>query len=171
VFTVTPPPAGVGVTAVEPRCTYAGCVVIVRGWGFSASIRQNRVTFNGRPVRVARATPVELELNLPQVPPATAPLMIDVRRIGQASTAPFTLTAAPGATPTTTAVPPAAGATRTTTTTTVRTTTTGAAPAARPTPSVTVVPAAPAAPATPAPARATVRVRASGSVGATTTPR
>lgn len=120
-FTVTAPPAGVGVSAVEPVCTHAGCVVIVRGWGFSASVRQNRVMFNGQPVRVAAATPVQLTLNLPNVPPATAPLQISVRNVGEAATAPFTLTARPAATPATGAAP-ATGTTATTTTSTTATT-------------------------------------------------
>jgi hypothetical protein len=47
-------------TAVAP-----GGRVTLRGTGFAATLAGNRVTVNGRPVRVLRASPTELEIEIP----------------------------------------------------------------------------------------------------------
>lgn len=90
-FTISAPPTGVGITAIEPQCTRPGCVVVVRGWGFLTRVPQNRVYFGQTPVRVRAATPTELQLDLP-VAPGTNPFRVDVRGVGVATSAPFTIT-------------------------------------------------------------------------------
>lgn len=90
-FTVTAPPTGVGITAVEPQCTRPGCVVVIRGWGFLARTSQDRVYFGQTPVRVRAATPTELQLDLP-VAAGTNPFRVDVRGVGIAESPPFTIT-------------------------------------------------------------------------------
>ena len=90
-FAIVAPPTGVGITAIEPQCTRPGCVVVLRGWGFLTRLPQNRVFFGQMPVRVRAATPTELQLDLP-VGPGTNPFRVDVRGVGVANSAPFTIT-------------------------------------------------------------------------------
>lgn len=90
VFTVTAAPAGIAVTALQPRCYRPGCEILVRGHGFSPTPNQNRVTFGDRPVRVVRSSPAELLLQLPAAP-GTNRFRIDVRRVGVVESPAFTI--------------------------------------------------------------------------------
>jgi len=89
-FTVIDAPQGVAITEVTPSCYRSGCHVIVRGHGFSASVRQNRVTFGDRPVRVESASTGRLVLRLPAAP-GTNRFRIDVRNVGVAESEAFTI--------------------------------------------------------------------------------
>ncbi len=91
VFTVTAPPSGVGITAIEPACARPGCTVVLRGYGFAARGNQNRVFFGTFPARVMRATPTALTVALPRQP-GTQPFKVDVRGVGIAQSEPFTIT-------------------------------------------------------------------------------
>ena len=92
VFTVTAPPSGTAITTIEAQCTRPGCVVVLRGYGFSATANQNRVYFGSRIVRVSAATTSSLTISLPRAP-GTAPFRVDVRGGGNATSQPFTITA------------------------------------------------------------------------------
>ena len=98
-FTVTtapppePPPPSDGVvrvTAVTAQCNRGGCHAVLRGTGFSTRVRQNRVFWGTRPVRVDGATPTELRITLP-VGSGTNPFRVDVRGAGEAQSQPFTI--------------------------------------------------------------------------------
>lgn len=91
VFTITTPPTGVGITAIEPVCTRPGCTIIMRGYGFSVRNNQNRVFFGTFPARVMASTPTALTVALPRQP-GTNTFRVDVRRVGTATSAPFTIT-------------------------------------------------------------------------------
>ncbi len=67
-FTVGETPTGVDITAIEPECTYIGCPAILRGHGFDANPRRNRVVFRNAAVQVRRATATTLEIVLPNQP-------------------------------------------------------------------------------------------------------
>jgi hypothetical protein len=90
-FTVQAPPAGVGITAVRATCTRPGCQVTLVGHGFSPRAQWNRVFFGTAPVRVSAARATELVVDLP-ARPGTATFRVDVRRVGAAESAPFTVT-------------------------------------------------------------------------------
>ncbi len=88
--TISAAPAGIGVGYVEPRCARAGCVVVLHGWGFGARPSAQRVTFDGRPVRVRRASAHRLELTLPRGA-GTAPFEVTVPGQAPARSEPFTI--------------------------------------------------------------------------------
>ena len=90
-FTITTPPTGVGVTGIEPVCTRPGCTIILRGYGFSLRNNQNRVFFGTFPARVMNSTATALTVALPRQP-GTNPFKVDVRNVGIANSAPFTIT-------------------------------------------------------------------------------
>lgn len=87
-FTVEATPEGVDVTAVDPECTYVGCPAVLRGHGFDANARRNRVTFRGAPVTVRRATATTLEITLPNRP-GNGRFEVDVARRGRGQSPPF----------------------------------------------------------------------------------
>jgi hypothetical protein len=89
-FTVGTAPEGVAITEMTPSCYRAGCHVVIRGHGFSANPRQNRVRFGDRPVRVERASAGRLILRLPAAP-GTNRFEITVRGSGEAESEPFTI--------------------------------------------------------------------------------
>ncbi len=68
VFQVTAAPAGLRITAIEPECAYAGCRVVLRGFGFSTRARTNQLRFGGVRVNVDAATPTTLTFRLPNTP-------------------------------------------------------------------------------------------------------
>lgn len=65
-FTVGATPEGVDITSVDPECTYPGCRAVLRGHGFDANPRRNRVEFRGERVEVRRSTATTLEIVLPE---------------------------------------------------------------------------------------------------------
>jgi hypothetical protein len=90
-FTVSGPPEGVGIGSIDATCMRVGCRVIVRGWGFASHPAHNRVTIGTGRTRVRRATPYELELELPRTP-GTMTIRIDVHRGGSVESQPITIT-------------------------------------------------------------------------------
>jgi len=75
--------AGTALTSFEPQMAPVGAEVVLRGSGFSARTRDNRVYLNNRRVRVASSTPTELRVQIPRR--ATAgPFLVDVRGGGRA---------------------------------------------------------------------------------------
>ncbi|UJR87082.1 IPT/TIG domain-containing protein [Sandaracinus amylolyticus] len=89
---VTPPPGGMAITSVESRgCVRQGCTVIVRGHGFGARPNDQWVTFGGQRVRVRRASPVELELNVHRRMMGTATFRVQTRSGQSAESAAVTL--------------------------------------------------------------------------------
>lgn len=64
-LTVTAAPTGTAITSVEPACSNPGCVVVLRGHGFSGTIRQVLVRFQGEPARVREVTPTSITIQIP----------------------------------------------------------------------------------------------------------
>ena len=87
-----PPPSDgtVRVISVAAECNRGGCHAVLRGTGFSTRVRQNRVFWGTRPVRVDGATPTELRITLP-VGSGANPFRVDVRGGGEAHSQPFTI--------------------------------------------------------------------------------
>ncbi|NOY94161.1 MAG: hypothetical protein GXP55_23520, partial [Deltaproteobacteria bacterium] len=78
------------VSVIQPRCLRPGCRVVIVGRGFSSSVRQNRVRFGGRPVRVIRARPDSLTVTIPNVH-GMHPFVIDVRGVGTIQSPPLAI--------------------------------------------------------------------------------
>jgi hypothetical protein len=89
-FTVATMPTGVAITAIEATCFRPGCRVVLRGHGFSPTRVMNRVYFGDAPVRVEQVGPGFLDVWLPAVT-GTNKFKVDVRRVGIAESAPFTI--------------------------------------------------------------------------------
>lgn len=104
VLTVT---TRVVVREFTPTATAPGGHVIIRGAGFSVGAQPNRVTVGGRPVRVVRATPTELEIEIPQDAQQGGPVVVEVPGAGRFETG-ATLRVAPA--PAIRAVEPPQGA-------------------------------------------------------------
>jgi hypothetical protein len=92
-FTLAPTPTGVGITEVVPECTHAGCIVVVRGYGFAVRATGQTVTIGGARARVRRSSPYELAVAIPPRLTGSQPLHIDVRGVGAVDGAPLALTA------------------------------------------------------------------------------
>lgn len=89
-FTLAPTPTGVGITALEPVCLRPGCRVLVHGWGFHRTPSQNVVTVGVSRARVRRASPHQLEVELPRTS-GTMTIRVEVRGTGSAESAPITI--------------------------------------------------------------------------------
>jgi hypothetical protein len=90
-FTVGAPPAGIGITALEPDCLRVRCRMIVHGYGFSRAPGRNVVTIGTERVPVRRAREDRLELFLPRRP-GTMTIRIAVRGGGTVESEPLTVT-------------------------------------------------------------------------------
>ncbi len=88
-LTIVAAPTGVAVTEVAPTCVNPTCQVTLRGHGFSANARRNRVRFDGVAVEVVSATVNELTVRLPDHP-ANARFEVRVGR-HRAESPPFVL--------------------------------------------------------------------------------
>lgn len=69
-----------------PAAVTPGGRVTLRGAGFSTGATANRVTVNGRPVRVGRVTPTELEITVP-LDAQSGTVAIEVAGVGRYETA------------------------------------------------------------------------------------
>ncbi len=67
---------------IVPAAIAPGGRVSLRGEGFSATAAQNRVTLGGRPLRIVRATPTALEVEVP-LDAATATVVVEVAGAGR----------------------------------------------------------------------------------------
>lgn len=91
VTTVAPPQGGaLHIQSMQPRCLRPGCVVVLRGAGFSTSGPQNRVRFGGRGARVTHSTPNELHVTIPNVR-GTHQFIVTVRNVGETRSNPVTV--------------------------------------------------------------------------------
>lgn len=89
-FVLRPMPEGVAVSRVSGDCEAVGCIRVLEGHGFAANPGRNRVTFGGRRVRVVRATPSRLTVEVPQVS-GTHSFRVRVRWRGDATSPPVTI--------------------------------------------------------------------------------
>ncbi len=83
--------ASTAIADIHPRLGPPGTEVTLRGTGFSAERRDDRVFLSNRRARVLRASPNELVVSIPGRA-ASGPLLVDVRNAGRAeSPIPFTV--------------------------------------------------------------------------------
>ncbi|MEM9191293.1 MAG: IPT/TIG domain-containing protein [Myxococcota bacterium] len=85
---------GDGVREVVPTFGAPNSEVILRGAGFSPRPRQNRVQFQGRPVRVIAASPTELRVRVPEAS-GVGRFTVDVRRGARSESPEFTVRLGP----------------------------------------------------------------------------
>jgi hypothetical protein len=92
-FRVTARPPAPLITSIEPAKGPPGTKVVVRGKHFSPRLTGNVVTLGGQPVMVRSATPVELNVIVPEVERG-GPITVRVEQAGEVQSAPFEVTAA-----------------------------------------------------------------------------
>ncbi len=92
-FRVTATPPAPVIESVAPAKGPPGTPVVLRGRNFSPRLTGNVVMLGGRPVIVRSATPVELNVIVPEVERG-GPFSVRVEQAGEATSAPFEVTAA-----------------------------------------------------------------------------
>lgn len=78
--------ARLSVREIVPQAIAPGGHVLLRGSGFSPTAALDRVTLSGRPVRVVRATPTEIEVEVP-LDGATGTIAVEIAGAGRYETA------------------------------------------------------------------------------------
>jgi hypothetical protein len=91
-FRVTARPPAPVIESVAPAKGPPGTPVVLRGTNFSPRLSGNVVTLGGRPAIVRSASPVELEVIVPDAPRG-GPFTVRVEQAGEATSAPFEVTA------------------------------------------------------------------------------
>lgn len=81
-FRVTPPLPAPKIESFEPRSGAPGSRVVIRGRNFAPRLTGNAVTLGGHPVVVVEATPVELDVIVPEVRQG-GPFQVRVQSAGE----------------------------------------------------------------------------------------
>jgi hypothetical protein len=91
-FRITARPPAPVIASIDPSKGPPGSKVVLRGKHFSPRLTGNLVTLGGHPVIVRSATPVELNLIVPEVERG-GPFTVRVEQAGEVRSAPFEVTA------------------------------------------------------------------------------